>query len=157
MVRMTRRQLMASAGAAAAAGSLGFSGCLAGSHKLVCQHQRSGEVYAEFDIRQGWAITHSWIHSIELSRWTDTYRFDGAALTLTRTEFEEYGAGMPLDEGDVRVEDGRVIIENIDRDFDAIRWIHSHRVDYRIGLNHNDDVIAATELPDQEPIELRPR
>ncbi|MGO1522650.1 MAG: DUF1850 domain-containing protein [Nesterenkonia sp.] len=154
---MTRRQLMACAGAAAAAGTLGLSGCLAGTHKLVCRHQRSGEVYAELDIRQGSTITHSWVHSIELSRWTDTYRFDGEALTLTSTEFEEYGAGMPMDEGDVRMEDGKVIIENIDRDFEAIRWIHSHRVDYRIGVDNNDDLIAAGELPDREPIELRPR
>lgn len=148
---------MACAGAAAAAGTLGLSGCLAGTHKLVCRHQRSGEVYAELDIRQGSTITHSWVHSIELSRWTDTYRFDGEALTLTSTEFEEYGAGMPMDEGDVRMEDGKVIIENIDRDFEAIRWIHSHRVDYRIGVDNNDDLIAAGELPDREPIELRPR
>lgn len=105
----------------------------------------------------GSTITHSWIHSIELSRWTDIYRFDGETLRLTSTEFEEYGAGMPLDDGDVRMEDGKVIIENINRDFDAIRWIHSHRVDYRIGLDDNDGLIAAHELPDQEPIELRPQ
>lgn len=154
---VTRRQLLAFAGAAAAAGTLGLTGCGTGGHKLVCQHQRSGEVYGEFDIVTGSIVTHSWIHSIELSRWTDTYRFDGEALTLTSTEFEEYGAGMPLDEGDVRMEDGKVIIENIDRDFEAIRWIHSHRVDYRIGLDNNDDLIAAGVLPDREPIELRPQ
>lgn len=158
MRRASRRQLLAFAGAAAAAGTLGVTGCGgAGGHRLVCQHQRSEEVYGEFDMSVGSIVTHSWLHSIELSRWTDIYRFDGEQLVLTSTEFEEYGAGMPLDEGDVRVEDGKVIIENINRDFDAIRWIHSHRVDYRIGLDDNDNLIAAGELPDREPIELRPR
>ena len=123
----------------------------------MCQHQRSGEVYAELGIVVGSLITHSWIHSIELSRWSDTYRFDGEQLMLVSTEFEEYGAGMPLDEGDVRLKDGKVIIENIDRPFEAIRWIHSHRVDYRIGVDAQEDLIDSGDLPDREPLELRPR
>lgn len=135
---------------------MALSGCSA-DHKLVCQHQRSGEVYAELDLAVGSAVTHSWIHSVELSRWTDTYRFDGESLLLTGTAFEEYGAGMPLDEGHVRTVDGQVVIENIDRPFDAIRWIHSHRVEYRIGIDDRDNLVAAQDLPDSEPIELRPR
>lgn len=105
----------------------------------------------------GSAISHSWVHSIELSRWTERYRFDGENLILTSTEFEEYGAGMPLDEGDLRMVDGKIIIENIDRPFEAIRWIHSHRVDYRIGIDSNENLVAAETLPDREPVELRPR
>lgn len=135
---------------------MALSGCSA-DHKLVCQHQRSGEVYAELDLAVGSEVTHSWIHSIELSRWTDTYRFNGKNLILSSTEFEEYGAGMPMDEGDLRIVDGKILIENIDRDFEAIRWIHSHRVDYRIGIDDRENLIAANELPDSEPIELRPR
>lgn len=155
-IQWSRRQLLAFAGTAAAAGTLTLSGCTTG-HTLVCQHQRSGEVYAELDLAVGSEVTHSWIHSIELSRWTDTYRFNGKHLILSSTEFQEYGAGMPMDEGDLRIVDGKVLIENIDRDFEAIRWIHSHRVDYRIGIDHRDNLIAANELPDSEPIELRPR
>lgn len=154
--QLSRRQLLALAGTAAAAGTLGLSGCGAG-HTLVCQHQRTGEVYAELDLAVGSAISHSWVHSIELSRWTERYRFDGENLILTSTEFEEYGAGMPLDEGDLRMVDGKIIIENIDRPFEAIRWIHSHRVDYRIGIDSNENLVAAETLPDREPVELRPR
>lgn len=153
---LPRRQFLTLTGALTAAAALGLAGCGATGHKLVCQHQRSGEVYAELDITVGSLITHSWIHSIERSRWTDTYRFDGADLILSSTEFEEYGAGMPMDEGDVRISDDRVIIENIDRRFEAIRWIHSHLVDYRIGIDARDNLIAADELPHREPLELRP-
>lgn len=108
-------------------------------------------------IEVGTLITHSWVHSIELSRWKDTYRFDGDVLMLISTEFEEYGAGMPLDEGDVTLRDGKIIIENIDRSFEAIRWIHSHRVDYRIGVDGDKNRIDIHKLPDREPLELRPR
>lgn len=76
---------------------------------------------------------------------------------LTSTEFEAYGAGMPLDEGDVSVQDGQVVIENIDREFEAIRWIHSHRVDYRIGVDGDESLIDTDALPDLEPLELRPK
>ncbi|WP_157983844.1 DUF1850 domain-containing protein [Nesterenkonia muleiensis] len=114
-------------------------------------------MYAELRIELGSIITHSWLHSIELSRWTDIYRFDGDRLMLTSTEFEEYGAGMPLDEGDLTFQDGKIVIENIDRPFEAIGWIHSHRVDYRIGIDGDTSLIDIDELPDREPIELRPR
>ena len=158
---MSRRRLLTRTGPVAVAASLvvataTFTSC-GTSRTLLCQHQRTGEIYAELDVAEGTEITHSWIHSIELSRWTDVYRLTGDSLLLVATRFAEYGAGMPMDEGDLRVEDGEIIIENIDREFDAIRWIHSHRVDYRIGIDGNEDLVNPTELPDREPIELRPR
>lgn len=153
---MSRRQFCSLVAVGAAAATLGVIGCSSSASTLVCQHQRTGEIYAEWDISVGSLITHSWIHSIELSRWSDTYRFDGEDLILSRTEFEAYGAGMPLDEGDISFSDGKVVIENIDRPFEAIRWIHSHEVDYRIGIDSRDNLIAADELPHREPLELRP-
>ncbi|GAA1173107.1 DUF1850 domain-containing protein [Nesterenkonia xinjiangensis] len=155
---LTRRRLLTHAGAAAAVAltsPLLLVGCGSGS-RLICRHQRTEEVYASVPVEIGSIITHSWVHSIERSRWTDSYRVDGDTLMLVRTEFEEYGAGMPLDEGTVSIQDGTVVIEDIDRAFEAIRWIHSHRVDYRIGVDGDTGLIDARELPDSEPLELRP-
>jgi hypothetical protein len=153
---LRRRQLLRAALAASALALA--SGCAEKQgHRLICQHQRTGEVYAELNIKLGAIITHSWLHSIELSRWTDIYRFEGERLMLISTEFEEYGAGMPLDEGDLTFQDGKLVIENIDRSFEAIGWIHSHRVGYRIGIDGDIGLIDTDELPDSEPIELRPR
>lgn len=156
---LTRRRLLTGTGAAAAvvAWTLTSSVGCAGprGNFLRCRHQRTGEIYADLAIAPGSRITHSWVHSIELSRWSDTFVFDGEGLMLVTTEFQEYGAGMPLDEGDVTIRDGTVVIENIDRPFDAIRWIHSHRVDYRIGVDGNQEALDTDELPDGEPLELR--
>lgn len=137
-------------------------GCAAQApeHRVVLAHQRTDEVYAEYEVAQGAVITQTWIHSIELSPWTDYYRVeipeDGSEphLVLASTEFEEYGAGMPLDEGDVTFGGGRIRIDNIDRKFDTISWFHSHKAEYELTVG--DRVrISADQLPDREPIELR--
>ena len=157
---LSRRLLLRRTGVAAAA-ALGaaVTGCTAVGltrGQLVCRHQRTEEVYAQVPLEPGMVLTHSWLHSIEHTRWTDTYRCDRGGLTLIRTEFESYGAGMPMDEGEVRIEDGRVVITEIDRPFEAVRWIHSHDVDYRIGIDGDESLIEAESLPHREPLELRP-
>lgn len=157
-VKMSRRQLGHTSVAAALIIGAGLSGCSPSreSRQLVCQHQRTGEVYAEVPISAATEITLSWIHSIELSRWADTYRTSEDGVLLVSTRFKTYGAGMPMDEGTVRNENGWIIIDDINRRLDAIRWVNSHRVDYRIGIDGDETLIDAETLPDQEPIELRP-
>lgn len=154
---MSRRQLCHTGVAAAVLIGTGLAGCsLSGPRQLVCQHQRTDAVYAEIPIREGTEITLSWLHSIELSRWMDTYRTLADGMLLVSTRFKTYGAGMPMDEGTVRNENGWIIIEDINRRLEAIRWINSHRVDYRIGIDGDETRIDAMSLPDREPIELRP-
>lgn len=149
---------MTSSLAVAATTFLPLTGCAVGSgRQLICRHQRSHDVYAEVGVASGVQVSHSWVHSIELSRWTDTFEVTSQALMLVTSEFSAYGAGMPLNEGDVTVSDGVVLVENIDREFDAIRWIHSHRADYRIGINGDESLIDPGGLPDNEPLELKPQ
>ncbi|WP_044493218.1 DUF1850 domain-containing protein [Nesterenkonia massiliensis] len=155
---LSRRRLLALSGSAAAAAlaPLLLNSCSSGL-RLVCEHQRTGEVYAQAPVETGTQVTLSWIHSIELSRWSETYLVQPDRLVLSSTEFFEYGAGMPLDEGDVHLRDGKIVIENINRNFDAIRWFHSHRADYRISINDDPSLIDASELPDREPLTLSMR
>ncbi|WP_191089902.1 DUF1850 domain-containing protein [Nesterenkonia ebinurensis] len=127
---------------------------------MVISHQRTDEVYAEYPVEHDTEISQTWIHSIELSPWTDYYRveipLEGGQpyLVLEATEFEEYGAGMPLDEGDVSFGNGNIRIDNIDRKFDTITWFHSHSADYELTVG-DDVTISADQLPDREPLELR--
>lgn len=62
---------------------------------------------------------------------------------------------MPMDEGILRQEGDRIIIEDIDRPFEAIRWVHSHAADYRIAINDDETLLDAAALPDKELLELR--
>lgn len=107
------------------------------------------------DLEIGTEITLSWTHSIELTRWSDTFELVENRFNLIRTVFSSYGAGMPLDEGTLRHDGDNIIIEDIDRPFEAIRWVHSHAVDYRIAINGDESVLDAMTLPDQELLELR--
>lgn len=60
-----------------------------------------------------------------------------------------------MDEGALRQDGDQIIIEDIDRPFEAIRWVHSHAADYRIAIRGDETLIDATTLPDQELLELR--
>lgn len=156
--RMSRRQLGKTSLAAVLVIGTGLAGCsdFGAQRQLVCQHQRTGNVYAELPVSADTEIVLSWIHSIELSRWADTYRTTEDGLLLVSTRFKTYGAGMPMDEGTLRNENGWIVIDDIDRPVEAIRWINSHRVDYRIGIDGDETLIDTMSLPDREPIELRP-
>lgn len=155
---LSRRQFGYLSLAVAAGWTLSLTSCAAGSEhrKIQLKHQRTDELYTELPITSETMITHSWIHSIEGTRWTDTYEVTNDGLLLTSTAFRTYGAGMPLNDGTLHHEDGQVVLKDLNRPFDAIRWIHSTRVDYRIGIDGDESLMDMDELPDQEPVELRP-
>src|SRR5699024_12773930 len=95
---LTRRQLGTIA-VTAVVSALGVSlaGCTSKQRTLVCRHQRTHQEYAEVEVDIGAEITQSWIHSIELTRWSDTFKLVGDEFSLTRTVFSYYGAGVPMD------------------------------------------------------------
>lgn len=135
--------------------SSSLRGCLSyNENMLVCRHQRTEEVFAKFPVDVDTEISLSWIHSIELTRWTDTFIVTEHGLMLSKTAFSSYGAGMPMDEGKIRQENGQVIIEEINRPMEAIRWIHSHDPKYRVAVNGDEELIDATTLPDHEQLEI---
>ncbi|RMX22894.1 DUF1850 domain-containing protein [Auritidibacter ignavus] len=123
--------------------------------QIVCRHQQHHDVYATLPAIDGTTISLSWAHSIELTPWTDIFTVTPAGLVLTQTRFSSYGAGMPAgDQGDLRYEGNQVVIDNIDRPFDAIRWIHSHRAQYRVLIDHDPQRIDAKQLPDHQRLEI---
>ncbi|WGH90514.1 DUF1850 domain-containing protein [Auritidibacter ignavus] len=112
-------------------------------------------MYATLPAKDGTTISLSWVHSIELTPWTDIFTVTPTGLVLTQTRFSSYGAGMPAGEqGDLRYEGNQVVIDNIDRPFDAIRWIHSHRAQYQVLIDHDPQCIDATQLPDHQRLEI---
>jgi hypothetical protein len=122
--------------------------------RLRCVHQRTGTVYARTRVDAGTMLALSWIHSIELTRWTEHYALTPEGFALTMTEISSYGAGMDADDGPVEIEDGRIRTRPPDLQFDALRWIHSHAVDYRIDVTGHPGFVDSLELPHHEPVAL---
>lgn len=138
----------------AAGAALMLAGCSAASPDLVVRNQRTGEVYFETPAAAGTEITLAWIHSIELTPWTETYEVRGNELVLTEVTLESYGAGAPSDIGGVtRIEDGVIHITELATPFEAVRWIHSHDTEHHVLL---DGVIAVqtTDIPHHQFAEI---
>src|SRR5699024_12406145 len=106
---LTRRQLGTIA-VTAVVSALGVSlaGCTSKQRTLVCRHQRTHQVYGDVAVDIGAEITLSWIHSIELTRWSDTFKIVGDELSRTRTVYSSYGPGRPTDEGTMRHDAARL-------------------------------------------------
>ncbi|MDO5494516.1 MAG: DUF1850 domain-containing protein [bacterium] len=106
--------------------------------------QRSETVYYSTPATDGQRITLSWIHSIELTPWTETYEVRDGELVLREITLESYGAGTPSNEGVTRIEDGVIHVTELDRAVGAIRWVHSHDVDYEIEVD--GEVVVETQM-----------
>ncbi|MEU3846157.1 DUF1850 domain-containing protein [Micrococcus terreus] len=123
--------------------------------EIVCADQRTGEEWGRWAASPGSEISLTWIHSIELTPWTDVFVLEESeGFTLTRTEFESYGAGMPAGEASTSVQDGKVVITDIGRHLDTVNWIHSHSQQFTLTLD-GKIVAHPLDLPHHRPLELR--
>ncbi|MDO5633406.1 MAG: DUF1850 domain-containing protein [Micrococcus sp.] len=137
-----------------------LTGCTTpGTLTLECAHQRTDEIFGTRTVAPGDTVRLSWIHSIELTDWTDTFRVEDRGFTLIETEFSSYGAGMPTgtEEGTVHLGEDSLRITDLDRPFESIRWIHSVRQRHRIDVAEARNVFDTDSLPDRQPLELRTR
>ena len=122
---------------------------------LVCADQRTGEILGRWDGGPGTEVSLRWLHSIELTPWTDVFTVEDSGFRLVRTEFSALGAGTP--EGrpaTTTTNDGLVVMDDLDQHLDTINWIHSHT--QRFTLTINGALAAAPDdLPHHRPLELR--
>ncbi|WP_190238695.1 DUF1850 domain-containing protein [Salipaludibacillus neizhouensis] len=121
---------------------------------LVFQHARTGNVISQYPVTVESEITLSWIHSVEKTPWHETYQVqDDHRLLLKRTSFQSYGAGVDHQKGEIKIENGFIIYENINEYFDELSWIHSHRTKHEITMD-DETILSVTDLPHHEPIKL---
>jgi hypothetical protein len=95
---------------------------------LRISNWETGEVYREVAATAGAALTFGWVHSLEKIPWNEYYHLNGTGgLVLDRITFPAFGAGIPEDRGRVcRIEDGLIIMEEIDQVFPEFVWLNSH-------------------------------
>ncbi|WP_081833891.1 DUF1850 domain-containing protein [Geomicrobium sp. JCM 19055] len=48
-------------------------------------------------------------------------------LTLNKTRFQSFGAGVsPYGRGTTSIEDGYIVLSELNESFDSYQWFHSH-------------------------------
>lgn len=122
-----------------------------GNHVIV-RDQESGSVFYEDTLADGSTFDLTWIHSIELEPWRETYRIDDGKIFLTDVYLKSYGAGAPTElEGTTTIEDGIIHTSHIDREIPQLNWIHSHATQHSLEIN---GTIISREIPHHTFAEL---
>jgi len=99
-------------------------------------------------------LQYYWIHSFEHIPWTEDFEvLDSNGFKLREIAVAGFGAGIPENKGIVSVEDGMVVMREINEYFEDINWINSHTALKYIGLNHQE-IIRGRDLPHHEPLKL---
>ncbi|WP_385937377.1 DUF1850 domain-containing protein [Thalassorhabdus alkalitolerans] len=123
--------------------------------ELIISSQETDKVYKSQEAEPGDELVLSWIHSVEKSPWAELYKVtEEGSLLLDETVFQSFGAGVPHQKGDMSVENGEVVIRNINEEHEALRWIHSQNVEFTLYLN-GKEVFDAEELPHHEKMEMK--
>lgn len=122
---------------------------------LLITHQETKEVYLEKTVIEGDVVKYSWIHSFEHIPWTEDFEIlEDNKLKLNKITVAGYGAGIPENKGKVSIEDGIIVMKEINQVFDEINWINSNTALTFIGINDNE-IIKGNDLPHHEPLNLK--
>ncbi|MFD0954539.1 DUF1850 domain-containing protein [Virgibacillus natechei] len=116
----------------------------------------SEEVYFQEHVEAGDEVEITWTHSVEHTPWMERLRVDeDGHLIMIETRFQSYGAGTPENtNGTLTVENGFIVITDLNEKHEAYNWFHSHDADFTVTID-NDKEIETTALPDQTPIEMK--
>lgn len=122
---------------------------------LKITDQDTGKEYFSTVVAASDVLTYGWIHSLERIPWTEEYIIlDNNNLLLKRIIFTAFGAGIPHNRGRViRVENGLIVMDKIDEEFERIEWIHSQTANEYIMLN-GKTLLKGEGLPHHLPLRL---
>ena len=123
---------------------------------LSITNQETNEEYFSVKVKESDTLTYGWTHSFEHIPWTEQYIIlDNDKLLLRQITVAGYGAGIPNNKGKVtRVENGSIIMDEINEEFDEINWIHSQTAMNYIKLNDRV-IVEGNELPHHTALNLR--
>lgn len=123
---------------------------------LTIVHQKTDKQYLSIPVNESDVLTFHWIHSFEHIPWKEEYLIlDNGILLLKNISIAGFGAGIPHNDGKTTtIENGSIIMREIDERFNEINWMHSQTaVDY---IELNDEVIIRGEdLPHHEALRLK--
>ncbi|GEL77808.1 DUF1850 domain-containing protein [Tenuibacillus multivorans] len=85
--------------------------------KLVIEDLHNGDILWQEEVHRGDWFSHRYIHSVERSPVEEKFKIDEDWVILTMESWtKSFGAGLPYEyKGDVKMEDGYFIIQNLNR------------------------------------------
>jgi len=121
---------------------------------LIIYDQHTGENFATLPVEPGDVLEYNWIHSFELIPWNERYIIQADhGLKLVEIQVAGFGAGIPENKGITSVENGVVVMRDIEEPYDFISWIHSNTALSSIVLN-GQTVASGPDLPHHQPLRL---
>lgn len=133
---------------------LALSAYYLGQPMLVIYDQQTGERYVTMPTHANDLLEYNWIHSFEHIPWKERYRIeDNHILHLEEIQVAGFGAGIPENKGKVTVENGMVIMRELEDRFDYISWINSNTALSSIVLN-GKTIVLGSEMPHHHPLKL---
>lgn len=129
----------------------------AGAMKVLrITDQETNEVYFSAPVETSYVLTYGWIHSFEHIPWSEQYYIeDNNKLLLKKITVAGYGAGIPNNKGKLtKIENGMIIMDEIDEEFEEINWIHSQTAMDYIMLN-DKIILDGEDLPQHKALNLK--
>ena len=121
---------------------------------LIIYDQQTGEKFAAIPVETGDVLEYNWIHSFEHIPWNERYIIQADhGLMLVEIQVAGFGAGIPENKGNTSVENGMVVMRDIEERFDFISWIHSNTALSSIVVN-GQIVASGPDLPHHQPLRL---
>jgi len=123
---------------------------------LKITDQNTDKEYFSTPVETSYVITYGWIHSFEHIPWTELYLIlDNNTLLLKKITISGFGAGIPHNKGKVtKIENGLIIMDEINEEFDEINWIHSQTATNYIMLN-DKIILKGEDLPHHQELNLK--
>lgn len=131
-----------------------FSIVTAPKYELVVFDQETQEEYLRTEVQIGDILELSWRHSVELTLWIDYIEVIDEKLKLIETRFESFGAGVsPTTNGEIRFEDGYVVMSELEEIHESYKWIHSQHQKFTLSKDGNN-ILHHDDIPHHQKVEM---
>lgn len=123
-------------------------------YDLVVFNQETKEEYLRTAVDLGERLQLRWTHSVELTTWQETIEIADGKFKIIESRFKNFGAGVsPTTEGKIRIEDGFVILYDLNQVEESYRWIHSQKQEFTLA-KEGEDILLAHEIPHHQKVEM---
>lgn len=116
--------------------------------KLVLSNGDTGEVYAEYKVKEGDCFSVSFIHSVNKSEVKESYEIKKDGIYLQDCLYSDFGAGVATEIEDGQklsyTDDGKMLISGFDRKIEHLSYIVGTVSDHVLEINGEE--ISLREL-----------